>query len=43
VTRDGNYVSARWPGDVHCFATTFAAVLAEGRNMTQPLPKTGQN
>jgi putative intracellular protease/amidase len=43
VTRDGSYVSARWPGDVHCFATTFAAVLAEGRNMTQPLPKTGQN
>jgi len=43
VTRDGNYVSARWTGDVHCFATTFAAVLAEGRNMTQPLPKTGQN
>jgi putative intracellular protease/amidase len=27
VVRDGNYVSARWPGDVHCFARTFAAVL----------------
>jgi putative intracellular protease/amidase len=29
VVRDGNYVSARWPGDVHTFARTFAAVLAE--------------
>jgi putative intracellular protease/amidase len=38
VVRDGTYVSARWPGDVHCFAATFAKVLAEGRNMTQPIP-----
>ena len=29
VIRDGCYVSARWPGDVHGFAMTFAAVLAE--------------
>jgi hypothetical protein len=29
VVRDGTYVSARWPGDVHTFATTFAAVLSE--------------
>ncbi len=29
VVRDGNYVSARWPGDAHTFARTFAAVLAE--------------
>jgi putative intracellular protease/amidase len=43
VTRDGNYVSARWPGDAHCFATTFAAVLAESRNMTQPLPNSVQH
>ena len=28
VVRDGNYVSARWPGDVHTFAHTFAALLA---------------
>jgi len=28
VVRDGIYVSARWPGDVHTFATTFADVLA---------------
>jgi putative intracellular protease/amidase len=30
VVRDGNYVSARWPGDVHTFASTFAGVLAGG-------------
>ena len=29
VVRDGKYVSARWPGDAHTFAKTFAAVLAE--------------
>ena len=29
VVRDGNYVSARWPGDAHTFARNFAAVLAE--------------
>jgi putative intracellular protease/amidase len=29
VVRDGAYVSARWPGDAHTFARTFAAVLAE--------------
>ena len=29
VVRDGNYVSARWPGDAHTFAKTFAAVLSE--------------
>jgi putative intracellular protease/amidase len=27
VVRDRNYVSARWPGDVHTFATTFAEML----------------
>lgn len=31
VVRDGRYVSARWPGDVHTFARTFAALLDEGR------------
>jgi putative intracellular protease/amidase len=30
VVRDGNYVSARWPGDAHTFAKTFAAVLTVG-------------
>jgi len=30
VVRDGSYVSARWPGDAHTFAKTFAAVLAGG-------------
>ena len=29
VVRDGRYVSARWPGDAHAFATTFAQVLDE--------------
>jgi hypothetical protein len=29
VVRDGDYVSARWPGDAHTFAKTFAAVLVE--------------
>jgi putative intracellular protease/amidase len=28
VVRDGAYVSARWPGDVHTFARTFADLLA---------------
>jgi putative intracellular protease/amidase len=28
VVRDGNYLSARWPGDVHTFARMFAAMLA---------------
>lgn len=27
VVRDGNYVSARWPGDAHTFAKNFAALL----------------
>ena len=29
VVRDGRYVSARWPGDVHRFATEFGKVLRE--------------
>ena len=28
VVVDGAYVSARWPGDVHAFAATFARLLA---------------
>lgn len=31
VVRDGNYVSARWPGDVHRFAATFCDVLETTR------------
>jgi putative intracellular protease/amidase len=27
VVQDGNYVSARWPGDAHTFAKAFAALL----------------
>lgn len=29
VVRDGNYISARWPGDAHTFAKAFAAALTE--------------
>jgi putative intracellular protease/amidase len=27
IVRDGNYVSARWPGDAHTFAASFAELL----------------
>lgn len=33
VVRDGRYVSARWPGDVHHFANNFAQVLAEAAHI----------
>jgi putative intracellular protease/amidase len=29
IVRDGNYISARWPGDVHTFARTFADTLTQ--------------
>lgn len=29
VVRDANYLSARWPGDVHTFARTFADMLPD--------------
>jgi len=29
VVRDRNYVSARWPGDAHTFAKTFAGMLGQ--------------
>ncbi|HSN01762.1 MAG TPA: type 1 glutamine amidotransferase domain-containing protein [Rudaea sp.] len=32
VVRDGNYLSARWPGDAHRFATEFASLLETGRD-----------
>jgi putative intracellular protease/amidase len=32
VVRDGNYVSARWPGDAHAFAKRFAELLVEGKS-----------
>jgi hypothetical protein len=31
VVRDRNYVSARWPGDVHTFAKIFAGMLTQSR------------
>jgi putative intracellular protease/amidase len=36
VVRDGNYVSARWPGDVHAFARAFAGVLTEHQTGAGP-------
>jgi putative intracellular protease/amidase len=41
VVRDGNYVSARWPGDVNTFAKTFVEVLAEQKAepLTVPVPQ----
>lgn len=35
VVRDGNYLSARWPGDAHLFADTFAKMLAEEETRIQ--------
>ncbi len=32
VVQDGNYISARWPGDVHTFAKTFAALVSKARS-----------
>jgi putative intracellular protease/amidase len=31
VVHDRNYVSARWPGDAHTFAKTFAGILGSGQ------------
>jgi hypothetical protein len=28
IVRDGNYLSARWPGDAHRFANELASMLA---------------
>ncbi|MET3130957.1 putative intracellular protease/amidase [Oxalobacteraceae bacterium GrIS 1.11] len=33
VVTDGNYVSARWPGDAHAFAAAFAALLTPARQV----------
>ncbi len=32
IVRDGNYLSARWPGDVHCFAHEFSTMLTTAGN-----------
>ena len=35
VVRDGNYLSARWPGDAHSFATEFLTMLgSSARSIT---------
>jgi putative intracellular protease/amidase len=35
VVADGNYLSARWPGDVHTFARRFAALVNADRSPDQ--------
>ncbi|MDQ7048385.1 MAG: type 1 glutamine amidotransferase domain-containing protein [Enterobacterales bacterium] len=30
--RDGNYLSARWPGDIHCFSQAFLQLLEQQSN-----------
>ena len=37
AARDGNYISARWPGDAHTFASLFAQVL-EGQSAVSSRP-----
>jgi putative intracellular protease/amidase len=39
VVEDGNYVSARWPGDAYLFAKRFAALLEAGRGSSQEREK----
>jgi putative intracellular protease/amidase len=41
VVREGNYVSARWPGDAHTFARLFASVLTEHRARESTAPVAG--
>jgi putative intracellular protease/amidase len=36
VVRDGNYVSARWPGDVYTFARMFDAVVSKAAAAAAP-------
>ena len=44
VVQDGNYLSARWPGDVHTLARRFASVLEQSvpdgpiRRGEEPIP-----
>lgn len=39
VVRDGNYLSARWPGDAHRFAAQFEVMLRERDPATSPRPR----
>ncbi len=36
VVQDGDYLSARWPGDVYTFAMTFASMLADWKDKSLP-------
>jgi len=35
VVQDGNYVSARWPGDVHTFAKAFARLVSQAHQKAE--------
>ncbi len=35
VVQDGNYISARWPGDAHTFAARFDNVIRGNRNLAR--------
>jgi putative intracellular protease/amidase len=43
VVRDRNYVSARWPGDAHTFAKTFAAMLNGSTSVPSNRTRAGVN
>jgi putative intracellular protease/amidase len=43
VVRDRNYVSARWPGDAHTFARTFAAMLNGSTSVPSNRMRAGVN
>ena len=38
VIRDANYLSARWPGDIHTLATRFAAMLDASQAGASSMP-----
>jgi hypothetical protein len=38
VVQDRNYVSARWPGDVHTFANAFAALVSQAQSKPGEAP-----
>jgi putative intracellular protease/amidase len=39
VVQDGNYISARWPGDVHTFAKKFVALMDSYSEANVTLPE----
>jgi putative intracellular protease/amidase len=41
VVQDGNYISARWPGDVHTFAKAFAALVSQAQSKPREAATSG--